>query len=228
MIRSSLGQRCREWSLGTGVSILVCALAVAALLLAERRESQRGKWLAKPVASAAFMATALFAGALDSDYGRLVLLGLALCLLGDVLLIPTGRIAIFRAGLFAFLAGHVAYGAAFLTQPLSLAWLAIAAAALVVALLQIWRWLQPALPADMRLPVQAYFIVIGAMAALACAVTGAGGAAIVAAGALAFAASDVAVARDRFVRQGFLNRAWGLPLYYLAQLLLALSPAAIA
>jgi hypothetical protein len=32
------------------------------------------------------------------------------------------------------------------------------------------------------------------------------------------------VARDRFVRHQFLNRAWGLPLYYAAQVLLALTP----
>jgi hypothetical protein len=33
------------------------------------------------------------------------------------------------------------------------------------------------------------------------------------------------VARDRFLRHEFLNRAWGLPLYYGAQLLLASTPA---
>jgi len=63
------------------------------------------------------------------------------------------------------------------------------------------------------------------MSALACALAGAGGPPTVAMGALAFTASDVSVARDRFVRQEFFNRAWGLPLYYCAQLLLALSPA---
>jgi len=31
------------------------------------------------------------------------------------------------------------------------------------------------------------------------------------------------VARDRFVAQGFINRAWGLPMYYGGQLLLAYS-----
>ena len=46
--------------------------------------------------------------------------------------------------------------------------------------------------------------------------------------ALAFAASDVAVARNRFVAPGFVNRAWGQPLYYLAQLAFALSVAWVA
>jgi hypothetical protein len=39
--------------------------------------------------------------------------------------------------------------------------------------------------------------------------------------------SNVAVTPDRFVRKDFLNRAWGLPLYYFAQLLLALSVAQV-
>lgn len=210
------------------LSIVVCAAAVAGLLYAEWRESQAGKWLTKPAASFAFMAVAIFSGALDSDYGRLILLGLALCLLGDLLLIPEGRANVFRLGVFAFLAGHVAFAGAFLTQPRSATWLALAAAALGLALWRVWRWLSPSLPGAMRLPVQAYFFVIAVMTALACAVTGAGGTALVAAGAVAFTASDISVARDRFVRHEFVNRAWGLPLYYLAQVLLALSPAALS
>jgi uncharacterized membrane protein YhhN len=42
-------------------------------------------------------------------------------------------------------------------------------------------------------------------------------------GALAFFLSDLSVARNRFVAPGFVNRLWGLPLYYAAQLLLASS-----
>jgi uncharacterized membrane protein YhhN len=214
--------------LGPGPWILLCALAVAGLLVAERRRSQRGKWIAKPLASVAFVATAIASHALESVYGWLVLLALVLCLLGDVLLIPTDRANVFRAGVFAFLAGHVAYAAAFLTQDVSLTWLAIGAAALVLVLAAVWRWLGPALPDAMRGAVLAYLVVIGAMTALAIGCTGGGGPATVALGAVAFTASDVSVARDRFVREDFFNRAWGLPLYYCAQLLLALSPAAVA
>jgi uncharacterized membrane protein YhhN len=214
--------------LGPGPWILLCALAVAGLLMAERRRSQRGKWIAKPLASVAFVATAIASHALESVYGWLVLLALVLCLLGDVLLIPTDRANVFRAGVFAFLAGHVAYAAAFLTQDVSLTWLAIGAAALVLVLAAVWRWLGPALPDAMRGAVLAYLVVIGAMTALAIGCTGGGGPPTVALGALAFTASDVSVARDRFVREDFFNRAWGLPLYYCAQLLLALSPAAVA
>jgi uncharacterized membrane protein YhhN len=213
---------------GPGISIVICATAVAGLLVAERRRSRRGKWLTKPVASLAFVATALASNALDTTYGELILLALLLSLLGDLLLIPQGQPRTFRAGVLAFGSGHVAFAAAFLSQPLSLAWLAIAGVVLLAALGVVWRWLQPTLPADMRIPVAAYLVVIGTMSALACAFTGAGGPVTVAVGAAAFTASDVSVARDRFVREEFSNRAWGLPLYYCAQLLLALSPAALA
>jgi uncharacterized membrane protein YhhN len=201
---------------------------VAGLLVAERRDSQRGKWLAKPVASLAFIATALASRALDTTYGELILLGLLLSLAGDLLLIPEGRPRTFRAGVLAFGSGHVAFGAAFLSQPLNTSWLAVSGVLLLAVLSAVWRWLQPTLPADMRIPVLAYLVVIGLMSALACAFTGAGGPLTVAIGALAFTASDLSVARDRFVRHEFRNRAWGLPLYYCAQLLLALSPAALA
>ena len=43
------------------------------------------------------------------------------------------------------------------------------------------------------------------------------------AGAALFFASDLAVARDKFVAPGFTNRAWGLPAYYAGQLLIAWS-----
>ena len=46
---------------------------------------------------------------------------------------------------------------------------------------------------------------------------------LIPAGALAFALSDIAVARERFVAPGPINKVWGLPLYYLGQVLLALS-----
>jgi uncharacterized membrane protein YhhN len=205
--------------------IMVCAVAVAGLLMAEARGSQRGLWLAKPVASAAFLWTAVAVGALESVYGRWVFLGLVLCLVGDVLLIPRQRPAVFRAGVLAFLLGHVAYGVGFLTQPVNGWGLAAGGALMALVLVATWRWLAGSLPADMSGAVRAYFVVIGVMATLACGVSAAGGPLAVATGALAFAASDVSVARDRFVRHEFFNRAWGLPLYYAAQVLLALTPA---
>ena len=205
--------------------VALCAIAVAGLLVAERRGSQPGLWLTKPVASAAFIWLALASGALDSAYGRWLLAGLALCMLGDVLLIPRDRPGVFRAGVFAFLLGHVAYCAAFLTQPMSSAGLVAGGVLLVVVVGWVLRWLSGSLPSGMVGAVRTYMVVIGIMSTLACGVTAAGGPWQVAVGALAFTASDVSVARDRFVRHEFVNRAWGLPLYFGAQLLLAVTPA---
>jgi uncharacterized membrane protein YhhN len=42
-------------------------------------------------------------------------------------------------------------------------------------------------------------------------------------GSVAFFLSDIAVARNRFVAPGSVNRSVGLPLYYTGQVLLALS-----
>ena len=114
---------------------LLCAVAVAGLLWAELRGSRAGLWLAKPVASLAFLWVALAMGALETSYGQLVLLGLVLCLLGDLLLIPLERPTVFRAGVFAFLAGHLAYSAAFLTRPLDPLGLAVGAVLLAIGLL---------------------------------------------------------------------------------------------
>ena len=69
--------------------------------------------------------------------------------------------------------------------------------------------------------MHAYVAVISAMVASATGAFGAAGGAALLAGALGFFASDLAVARQRFVAKSFTNKLWGLPLYYASQLLLA-------
>ena len=200
---------------------VACAAAVAGLLFCERRGWVPGVWIAKLGASTLFLAAALHWGALDSGYGRLVLVALALCWLGDALLILRDRPQLFRAGIGSFLLGHLAYAAAFLEH--STAPVALAVGGLVVGL-GAWRihgWLRPHLPADFVLPVIAYVGVISAMLVAAVGTSAATGEVAVALGALMFVVSDVSVARDRFVAPGFANAAWGLPLYYAAQLVLA-------
>jgi len=203
------------------LAVAVCAVAVLALLAAERWGWQPGIWIFKPLAAAAFLELALSLGALDTTYGRQVLAGLALCAVGDVLLIPRGQSVWFLLGIGAFLLGHVAYAIAF--SGLALDGWAAASAAAVIALLA-WRvhaWLTPRIPADLALPVRLYMGVISVMVVVAVAASAAGAAWTVAGGAIAFALSDVSVARERFVHPGFVNSAWGLPLYFAAQLVIA-------
>lgn len=195
-------------------------VSLGALLLAEQRGNRAGVWIAKPLASTGFLGVALAGGALGTVYGRWMLAGLVLSWLGDVLLIPRADRA-FRAGATSFLLGHAAYGIAFCVREVSVPAALGAAAATAVAGVAVGRWLAPNVRGSMRALVFAYVVVISGMLVLA---TGAAvGSAVptIFAGALLFYVSDLAVARDRFVSHGFANRAWGLPLYYAGQLLLA-------
>ena len=198
-----------------------CAVSVAALLAAEYRGARLGIWLAKPLAACCYIGLALQQGALGSTYGVWVLVALCLSWWGDVLLIPRNAPRIFQAGVLCFLAGHLAYVAAFLVRGVSLAAASVAAPAIFLAGYLVLRWLRPMIPDDMRTPVLAYVNVISAMLVLAVGTVAEEWSVLVILGAAMFYFSDLAVARDRFVAPSFWNGAWGLPLYFAAQLLLA-------
>ena len=202
----------------------VTAAGAAGLLVAEARGSQRGKWATKPLASAGFLAAALGAGAADGDYGRVVLAGLVLAMAGDLLLIPKSRAA-FLAGLVAFLLGHVAFALAFLLRGSTLGRALPALFVVGLASALTWRWLSSHVEGRMRVPVAIYVVVITAMVATAAGASEHSGGLLGLVGALMFYGSDLAVARERFVSRSFVNRAWGLPLYYAAQLVIAASTA---
>jgi uncharacterized membrane protein YhhN len=208
--------------------LLLSALCVAALLVAENLGSRPAVGVAKLGASSCFVWAALGWGALDSSFGITVLVGLALCWLGDALLIPRGQGAPFQLGIGAFLLGHVAYAVAFAGLGIDGFALAAVAVALVIGVTRVLQWLGPHVPQDFRLPVRLYIVVISAMVALSVAAVVAGHPLVIALGAVGFAASDISVARDRFVAPGFINGAWGLPLYFGSQLLLAFSISQVA
>ena len=84
----------------------------------------------------------------------------------------------------------------------------------------ILAWLSPHLSGLYRFAVPAYVLAIVMMVSLSVAASVATGTWSLAAGAVLFAVSDISVARDRFVSPGYVNRLWGLPLYYLAQIVL--------
>lgn len=215
-----------SWEGPMSLAILIFAAAsVALLLFGESRGDARLRALAKPAASAAFIAFALAEGALSGGlFGWLILAGLILCALGDVLLIPR-RDGLFLAGMGAFAAGHIAYLAAFLTADPSWKSGVVLAAffmtgASAMTLRAFWGNLGP-----MRGAVIGYMGVITLMAIASVAATPAAGGYDwrLIAGAFGFAISDISVARDQFGKRAFINRLWGLPLYYGSQLLLASS-----
>ena len=108
-------------------------------------------------------------------------------------------------------------------RPLDAAAFGVAAALAAPAAFAVHRWLRPHVPDSMRIPVQAYLVVIATMLAVSVAAAQGSGRWAIAVGAVAFAVSDLSVARGRFVAPGFSNAAWGLPLYFGAQLVLASS-----
>lgn len=203
-------------------SVAITLLGVIGVLVAQWHERRLGIWVCKPIASAGFLLAAVAAGALDSTYGQVMLAGLLASALGDVLLIFRSS-RIFLLGIAAFLLGHVAFAIAFVVRGVSPATSIVALLVLAPFVRAVLRWLQPHLEGPMKPAVFAYVGVISCMVALALGTHVRDPSAPLLVGALAFFLSDLAVARERFVAPGFVNRLWGLPLYYAAQLLLAAS-----
>lgn len=201
----------------------ITVLGLAGTLIGEQ-QGRPLRFIAKPIASIGFIGLALALGATDTRYGWWILIALVFGWIGDVALMGTTR-TLFLTGLVAFLIGHLLYVVAFLVSGLALVPTTLAAVGTAVIAWLIFRWLRPHLPAEMVGPVVAYVVIISAMVAAAVGATFAGAPGLVVVGAIAFFVSDLAVARDRFVAPGFGNRVWGLPLYYLGQILLAWSVA---
>ncbi|MBW2219183.1 MAG: lysoplasmalogenase [Deltaproteobacteria bacterium] len=207
--------------------ILVPAtILLSALLFFEKKDSVPGKLLTKTPLSLLFILAATLQNHPVPAYYNFLLIGLILCLGGDVLLIFPQKKA-FLLGLVTFLLGHVFYVIAFFKVS------QISSPALIVTLLilifsiGVFFRLRAHL-GSMLVPVILYIVVITSM------VIGAGsvlfdsmlpcnGRYIVFAGALLFYFSDLFVARNRFVEKAFFNRLLGLPLYYSGQFLLAFS-----
>lgn len=209
---------------GLGTTVLCTAV----LLVFERRELKLGIWLMKPLAAAGFVACALGFGALDSSYGKAILLGLCLSWLGDVLLLVRGQSSAFLLGMASFLLAHIAYAWAFFGLGPDLQASVYALLPMALGGLLCLRWLWPQLQGAFAVAVPVYVAAIGIMVVLSAGASVSTATLAFFAGALLFAVSDVFVARQRFVVQAYSNRQWGLPLYFLAQLILAASVAAPA
>lgn len=197
------------------LAVLVAGLSLT--LYADFRQYKVLETIGKPLAALAFIVAGLLWGGLESAYGRWILAGLIFGALGDVLLIPNGTGRVFLGGMLSFALGHLFYAIGFLSLPQSTIGLGLATVTMTVFSLGILRWLLPHVQADFKGPVLAYVAVIGFMVVSAVGASTGGSSSLIAIAAIGFAGSDLAVARHRFVQPGFVNRAWGLPLYFLSQ-----------
>jgi uncharacterized membrane protein YhhN len=211
------------------LDILIIGLAAILLVLLlhyENTDKARGRLLTKTVLSSLFVLAVLVQPHPIFRYYHFLLAGLLLCLAGDVLL-ALRQEKMFLFGLVSFLLGHILYIFAFffVAQTSHWTW----AGSLIVLVISGWVyfWLRPHL-GSMNIPVLLYVIVITIMVSGALSVLGDSnlnllGRIMVFSGALSFYFSDIFVARDRFLKQEFLNRFIGLPMYYTGQFLLAFS-----
>ncbi len=188
-------------------------------LVAAHYQRRVPEGIAKALASVGFLAAGVHAQIFQTPHGQAILVGLILSWFGDVFLLSKTR-AWFLAGLVAFLSAHVAYAVGFMIRGVDYVALAIALGLMLGPALLVWRWLQSR-AGSMRGPVAAYISVISLMLAFACATVWQLGGPWILAGAFLFYISDLFVARQRFVTQALVNRALGLPIYYVAQLILA-------
>ncbi|MFW5777416.1 MAG: lysoplasmalogenase [Spirochaetota bacterium] len=213
------------------IPLATMLVALAFLLRAEFRPDQRRIWIFKPIASISFIAigvvgAATAADASDEAYRVAILVGLVLCAVGDVFLIPADNKRAFTFGLVSFLLGHLAYSLAFILVS-AFQWVDLLVAVPLIGVIAVlYRRFTPNL-GSMRVPVAAYMVAISFMVSRGAAVVLSGGVALTGAwlalgGALAFYGSDVMLAWNRYATAYRLNRL-NLVLYYGGQAAIAAS-----
>ena len=210
---------------------VLCAFFLLGVLVAEAKGSDTLRYIAKPLASACFVLLAIVLAGWQGEYRSYsiyIVAGLVLGAGGDIALMFRGHRS-FLVGLVSFLLGHIAYVVACAVVVAPGAWLSPLAIVPVVAALGVLVYLWPHL-GSMLVPVLCYVATIVLMVVGALAVYRGHPetfsdqqAALLCVGAVLFFASDISVAKGRFVKVLVRDRLWGLPAYYGGQLLIAWS-----
>jgi uncharacterized membrane protein YhhN len=205
--------------------VWISTIAQVGLLWSIYRGLTGGLYLFKPLSSFGFLVTYIDAPHGPARHGSLIGKGLLFGTIGDIMLMFKPEWA-FLLGLVSFLMSHICYSMAFVK--LGVRWtsapslLGVVASAAVLS--QLLPWLLPNVDSDMKGPVVVYMcaIIIMVIASLGSA-TNAERPLPQVLGAIAFMASDIFVAREKFVVAGFENAWIGLPLYFYAQQAIAYS-----
>lgn len=202
-------------------AIAIVVLGLGSALLTDR--DARLSRVAKMAASTLVIVLAL-TGAREFDgYTLGILAALTASWVGDLALSHPGRRP-FTIGLAAFATAHVAYAASFAVRgSLSGPWMLAAGLVMVVVGGGVLRWLAPHRPQQLAVPLVAYVVIIGVMVATAFGSLGTDPDPRIPLAASLFAASDVLVARQQFVAPALSNRVIGLPMYFVAQVMFALT-----
>jgi uncharacterized membrane protein YhhN len=212
------------------VPIPFLVVSVTLLVRAEYRGRRDQVYVAKPISTLLVILVAALAftrPGRDAGYTAWILAGLALSMVGDVVLMFSGRRALL-GGLLAFLLAHVAYTLVFTLYNRFQRSDLITGAVLLGIAAAVYLYLAPGLD-RMKVPVAVYILIICLMVNRAWSTLfgdtfGRTAAWLVAAGAFLFWISDLMLGINRFRRPFSWNRI-SLGFYYAGQLLIALSAA---
>ena len=216
--------------------LYLCGLCLGFMIIFIGQEKDKNYIAAvmlKGIASAVFVALGILGSRMSTDarFAKMVVVGLILGCVADVLLNlrfvfeKKGKI-IFLVGILVFLSGHVMYLIALVPRCSSL-WLCVGIGTVLTALTLIWIFKQITAQAAFKIFGVFY---IGAIMIMTCVAMGALiddpslHSVLFAVGAVSFLISDIVLILNTFGKESkFLLRITNLTLYYIGQLLIALS-----
>lgn len=212
------------------VFCILCLVLAGLFIMEENKEKYVAAVVLKGLASLCFVVVGVMAGD-GSHLAKLVLAGLILGCIADVLLNlrwvfkEKGKL-IFLVGILVFLSGHIVYLAAIL--PMAKSWVICFVIGIILTA-GLMKWIFTKITAEKAFKIFGVFY-IGAIVLMNCVaisnlITGPSAfTALFAAGAVLFLISDIVLILNTFGPESkFSLRITNLSLYYLGQLLIALS-----
>ena len=221
------------------ITILIIMISVLMILVSEWHKKPWIEYVFKPIASFGFVWLAMGENLLNeqklvqNDFEYNLLLALILSVVGDLFLLSK-KDKIFTLGLFSFLVAHLFYFIAVYNGVSALDHLALyqnlkinlQLTMLVVypLCLSVLYFILPYIPKDLKIPSLLYVCVIALMfsSCVAYSLTIHQNQHMLLIGSFLFVVSDWFVAQERYRNGGFWSRFFGLPLYYIAQIVFAL------
>ena len=197
-------------------------LIVSGLVVSEYYNFKIGEYIFKPVAALSFVFISFKLGALESGYGRLILFSLALCAVGDILLLNRKLKISFFCGMLVFAIAHLLFSLSFIKSST----FAFASLVTFLPLIMIlgcinFMYLLPRVPHKFKPFILLYGLAIFMM--ITSAYTFMYEQKLILIAAIFFVLSDIFVAKDRFIKRSTKNALLITPLYFAAQGLFAFS-----
>jgi uncharacterized membrane protein YhhN len=197
-------------------------LIVSGLVVSEYYNFKIGEYIFKPVAALSFVFISFKLGALESGYGRLILFSLALCAVGDILLLKRKLKIYFFCGMLVFAIAHLLFSLSFIkSSTFDFASLVTFLPLIMILGCINFMYLLPRMPHKFKPFILLYGLAIFMM--ITSAYTFMYEQKLILIAAIFFVLSDIFVAKDRFIKRSTKNALLITPLYFAAQGLFAFS-----